>query len=192
MEGPVSKRRYLRVESNPRPRQAALLGGADMEEAEPVVAELSEGKKKKGSKGLPPGILEHRSGKLQARLLGVKVDGKAYQRPIPELFEGDVKAVAAQAAAMLLFESGGVEAVWPPKESAPADRKHAWPGTVSSCMLMSTLLCSSPCMLRARTGLKARSRARYLYKKVEPRRAAVKEVKGHWLRARRGRQVGES
>ena len=63
--------------------------------------------------------MEHRSGKLQARLLGVKVDGKAYQRPIPGLFEGDVKAVAAQAAAMLLFESGGVEAVWPPKESAP-------------------------------------------------------------------------
>ena len=62
----MSKRRYLRVESNPRPRQEALLGGAGMEEAEPVVAELSEGKKKKGSKGLPPGILEHRSGKLEA------------------------------------------------------------------------------------------------------------------------------
>ena len=34
------------------------------------------------SKGNPPGILDHRTGKKQARLLGVKVDGKAYQRPI--------------------------------------------------------------------------------------------------------------
>ena len=89
-----------------------------MEEAEPVIAEPSA-KKKKGSKGLPPGILEHRSGKLQARLLGVKVEGKAYQRPIPGLFKDDVEAVAAQAAGMLLFESGGVEAVWPRKETAP-------------------------------------------------------------------------
>ena len=87
-----------------------------------MAAEPSASKKKKGSKGLPPGILEHRSGKLQARLLGIKVDGKAYQRPIPGLFKDDVEAMAAQAASKLLFESGGIEAVWPPKESAPDER----------------------------------------------------------------------
>ena len=38
-------------------------------------------KKKKGSKGNPPGIFDHNSGDKQARLLGIKVDGKAYQRP---------------------------------------------------------------------------------------------------------------
>ena len=87
-------------------------------EAVPVAAEPSANKKK-SAKGLPPGILEHRSGKLQVRLLGIKVDGKAYQRPIPGLFKDDVEAVAAQAASMQLFESGGIEAVWPLKETAP-------------------------------------------------------------------------
>ena len=76
--------------------------------------------KKKGSKGLPPGIIAHRSGKFQARLVGVKVDGKAYQRPIPGLFKDTGEAVVAQAAALLLFESGGIEAVWP--MAVPAER----------------------------------------------------------------------
>ena len=103
-----------------------------------MAAEPSASKKKKGSKGLPPGILEHRSGKLQARLRGVKVDGKAYQRPIPGLFKDDVEAVAAQAASMLLFESGGVEAVWPPKETAPDERNkrgQVWRPAACSCTL---------------------------------------------------------
>ena len=34
-------------------------------------------KKKKGSKGNPPGIIDHNSGDKQARLIGVKVEGKA-------------------------------------------------------------------------------------------------------------------
>ena len=78
--------------------------------------------RKKGSKGLPPGIIQHRSGQYQARLLGVKVDGKACQRPIPGLFKDIPGVMAAQAASMLLFQSGGVEAVWPTKEIAPAER----------------------------------------------------------------------
>ena len=80
--------------------------------------------KKKGSKGHPPGIIDHRSGKLQAHLPGVKVDGKAYQRPIPGLFKKIDEAVAAQAAALLLFGSGGVEAIWLPKDSGPAGPEH--------------------------------------------------------------------
>ena len=63
-----------------------------------------------------------RSGQYQARLLGVKVDGKACQRPIPRLFKDIPGVMAAQAASMLLFQSGGVEAVWPTKEIAPAER----------------------------------------------------------------------
>ena len=98
-----------------------------------MAAEPSASKKKKGSKGLPPGILEHRSGKLQARLLGVKVDGKAYQRPIPGLYKDEVEAVAAQAASMLLFESGGIEAVWPPKETAPDERKKCGQVRLHGC-----------------------------------------------------------
>ena len=35
---------------------------------------------------MPPGILQHHSGRYQARLLGAKVEGKACQRPIPGLY----------------------------------------------------------------------------------------------------------
>ena len=56
-------------------------------------------KKKKGSKGYPPGIFDHNSGDKQARLIGVKVDGKAYQRPIPGRYKSIEAAVAAQAVA---------------------------------------------------------------------------------------------
>ena len=38
-------------------------------------------KKKKGEKGYPPGIFAHRSGKLQARLPGFKVDGRRARSP---------------------------------------------------------------------------------------------------------------
>ena len=44
-------------------------------------------KKKKGSKGLPKGITEHQSKKLQARLSYKGEDGKTIQRFIPGLFE---------------------------------------------------------------------------------------------------------
>ena len=94
-----------------------------MEPMEPVADVAGElPAKKKGSKGLPSGFIEHRSGKYQVRLLRAKVDGKAYQRPIPGLYEEIEEALEAQAAAQQLFESGGVEAVWPPKEIAPAER----------------------------------------------------------------------
>ena len=46
--------------------------------ASPVDASVEPpAKKKKGAKGLPPGIVEHNSGNMQARLIGAKVDGKA-------------------------------------------------------------------------------------------------------------------
>ena len=60
--------------------------------------------------------------RLASCVLGVKVDGKACQRPIPGLFKDIPGVMAAQAASMLLFQSGGVEAVWPTKEIAPAER----------------------------------------------------------------------
>ena len=43
--------------------------------------------KKKGSKGLPKGIIEHRSNKLQARLSYKVEDGKTKQKFIPGLFD---------------------------------------------------------------------------------------------------------
>ena len=68
---------------------------------------------------MPPGIIQHRSGQYQARLLGAKVDGKACQRPIPGLYKEIEDVLEAQAASMLLFESGGVEAVWIPAQNRP-------------------------------------------------------------------------
>jgi hypothetical protein len=151
--------------------------------------------KTKGSKGLPPSIIEHRSGKFQARLPGAKVDGKSYQRPIPGLYKETEDAVAAQTTALQLFESGGVEAVWPPKDSAPAERNKRgqvrYPAACSEHCPVLIVVC-----MFANTGVKARSGARreagYIYQEVEPRRAALEEMQGHWLLARRWRQVGES
>ena len=78
-------------------------------------------------KGNPPGIITHRTGKLQARLIGITVDGKAYQRPIPGLYDNNEKAVAAQAVARQKFDVGGVDAVWPPKKEGRNDRgKVRW------------------------------------------------------------------
>ena len=107
--------------------------------------------KKKGSKGYPPGIFDHRSGQFQARLPGVKVAGKAYQRPIPGLFKKIEEAVVAQAAALLLFESGGVEAVWLPKDSAPAGPERNKRGQVrcpATCSLSTVpvLIVVSACL----------------------------------------------
>ena len=66
-------------------------------------------KKKKGEKGNPPGVIDHRSGKKQARLLGFKVNGKACQKPIPGLYHDVDAAVAAQANAQQRLEQGGPE-----------------------------------------------------------------------------------
>ena len=96
-----------------------------MEPMEPVPVADVAGElpaKKKGSTGLPCGFIKHRSGKYQVRLLRAKVDGKAYQRPIPGLYEEIEEALEAQAAAQQLFESGGVDSVWPPKGIAPIER----------------------------------------------------------------------
>ena len=71
-------------------------------------------KKKKGSKGLPKGITEHQSKKLQARLSYKGEDGKTIQRFIPGLFEDIDAAVAAQAAAYKVLDNDGPLAVWPP------------------------------------------------------------------------------
>ena len=69
--------------------------------------------KKKGSKGLPKGIIEHRSSKLQARLSYKGEDGKTKQKSIPGLFDDIPAAVAAQAAAYQVLSSAGPLAVWP-------------------------------------------------------------------------------
>ena len=69
--------------------------------------------KKKGSKGLPKGIIEHRSSKLQARLSYKGEDGKTKQKFIPGLFDDIPAAVAAQAAAYQVLSSAGPLAVWP-------------------------------------------------------------------------------
>ena len=63
-------------------------------------------KKRKGEKGNPPGIFDHNSGDKQARLLGVKVNGKAYERPIPGRYKSIEEAAAAQAVAYQKFATG--------------------------------------------------------------------------------------
>ena len=78
-----------------------------------AAAEPEEPALKVSAKGNPPGIIDHRTGKKQARLVGVKVDGRAYQRPIPGLFKDIEDALAAQAVAKQKFDAGGVEAVSP-------------------------------------------------------------------------------
>ena len=88
---------------------------------------------KVSAKGNPPGIIDHRSGKKQVRLPGIKVEGTAYQRPIPGLFKGIDEALAAQAVARQKFDAGGVDAVWPPKND---DRNQR--GTVC-CALHASL-----------------------------------------------------
>ena len=69
-------------------------------------------KKKKGSNAPAPGIFGNEP-KLQARLLGFKVDGKACQKPIPGTYKNVDAALAAQAEAQQKLAAGGPEAVWP-------------------------------------------------------------------------------
>ena len=90
---------------------------------EPTAGEEPPAKKKKGEKGYPPGILDHRTGKLQARLPGFKVDGKACQKPIPGLHDNVEVAVAEQAKAQQKLEHGGPEAVWP-NWAAPQSQRN--------------------------------------------------------------------
>ena len=108
-------------------------------------------KKKKGSKGNPPGIFDHNSGDKQARLLGIKVDGKAYQRPIPGRFNDVEAALAAQAEAYQKFAAGGVEAVWP--TAAPSAERNQR-GQVHR-VRQSWLACAQSESLAVCTGLEA-------------------------------------
>ena len=80
--------------------------------------------KKKGSKGLPKGIIEHRSSKLQARLSYKGEDGKTKQKFIPGLFDDIPAAVAAQAAAYQVLSSAGPLAVWPNDGGKPERNKR--------------------------------------------------------------------
>ena len=79
--------------------------------------------KKKGSKGLPKGIIEHRSSKLQARLSYKGEDGKTKQKSIPGLFDDIPAAVAAQAAYQVLSSAGPL-AVWPNDGGKPERNKR--------------------------------------------------------------------
>ena len=105
------KCRYLR---KPGSRSAGIYA-SDASSRRPTMVDATPiTKKKKGSKGLPKGITEHRSKKLQARLSYKGEDGKTIQRFIPGLFEDIDAAVAAQAAAYKVLDNDGPLAVWPP------------------------------------------------------------------------------
>ena len=101
-------------------------------------------KKKKGDKGNPPGIIDHPSGKKQARLPGFKVDGRACQKPIPGLFVDVPAAVAGQLEAQQKLASGGPEAVWP-NWSVTAERnkrgevRRSVPLTCDACLCSAVL-----------------------------------------------------
>ena len=106
------KCRYLRKPWSPKCRylflqipRASSLGESDGVAERPA--------KKKGSKGLPKGIIEHRSSKLQTRLSYKGEGGKTKQKFIPGLFDDIPAAVAAQAAAYQVLSSAGPLAVWP-------------------------------------------------------------------------------
>ena len=77
-------------------------------------------KKKKGDKGLPKGIAEHRSGKYQARLTYKDDNDKTTQRFIPGLFATVEEAVKARAEADEKLKAGGPVAVW--LTAAPGER----------------------------------------------------------------------
>lgn len=100
-----------------------------MEEEEPVVADTDAppAKTKKGIKGYPKGTIDHKkSGKLQVRLSYQDENRKTVQRPIPNSLFGTMpEAVAAQAAAQQLLDSGGVDAVWSKPPSAERNKRVA-------------------------------------------------------------------
>ena len=102
-------------------------------------------KKKKGSKGNPPGIFDHNSGDKQARLIGAKVAGKAYQRPIPGRFKSIEAAVAAQKEALQKFAAGGVEAVWPTGATVAERNQRGQVRRVSRSRLSRVLRARVPC-----------------------------------------------
>ena len=125
---------------------------------------------KVSAKGNPPGIIDHRSGKKQARLPGIKVEGTAYhyQRPIPGLFKDVEEALAAQAVARQKFDAGGVDAVWPPKND---DRNQR--GTVCCALHARLRLLLLTCSCVCAQGSK---RAHQALEKAEAR-AAKKDAK---------------
>ena len=138
-------------------------------------------KKKKGSKGNPPGIFGDPP-KLQVRLLGFKVEGKACQKPIPGTFKDVPAAEAAQAVAQQKLDAGGPEAVWP-NWAAPRARNAR--NTVRRFSLTIAVTC--PCAhrtlllhagLETQAGDGGEAGQRHLDQEVERRGAALKKVEG--------------
>ena len=99
--------------------------------------------KKKGSKGYPKGIIDHKSGNFQARLSYKDEKGKIVQRPIPGLFGTIPEAVAAQTEKQLLLDSGGVDAVWTNNASTERNKRgevcHLCLFLVTQCELLCAL-----------------------------------------------------
>ena len=113
----------------------------DQESAEETLAKIEKRLALLATPENSPGIIDHRSGKKQARLVGVKVDGKAYQRPIPGLFKNDEEAVVAQAVAQQKFDAGGVAAVWPPKNEERNEPSVGRCAVCSTASLRAAHLC---------------------------------------------------
>jgi hypothetical protein len=97
--------------------------------ADGATAEEPPAKKRKGEKNLPKGIFGDPP-KLQVRIPGFKVDGKACQKPIPGTYKDVDAALAAQAEAQQKMAAGGPEAIWP-NWAAPAERNKR--GEVRRC-----------------------------------------------------------
>ena len=115
----------LHLKFAPAKRKRKMAEDAEQPPVEPME---QPAKKKKGSKGNPPGIFGDPP-KLQARLLGFKVDGRACQKPIPGTFKDVPAALAAQAEAQQKLDAGGPVAVWP---NWAALRERQARGTVRS------------------------------------------------------------
>ena len=82
-------------------------------------------KKKKGSKGLPKGIIEHRTkGKLQARL-SYKEDGMIVRKNIPGLFDDVLTAVGVALRKLKPIRSWPAQARWPCGLKTPSPNLRA-------------------------------------------------------------------
>ena len=145
--------------------------------------------KKKGSKN-PLGIFGDPP-KLQVRLLGFKVEGKAFQKPIPGTFKDVPAAEAAQAEAKQKLDAGGPEAVWP-NWGAPSARNAR--GAVRRFAHQCSLALRSPQSLLLHAGLETQAGdggeagQRHLDQEVERRCAAIQKVEGLGRSQAQGRE----
>ena len=126
-----------------------------MADGAPATTEEPPAKKRKGDKGLPKGIFGDLP-KLQARLPGFKVEGKACQKPIPGTYKDVDAAVAAQADAQQKLAAGGPEAVWP-NWNAPAERNKR--NEVRRSAAQALCLCSLRCQCCAQGSRREQERA---------------------------------